>query len=360
MKNINVLKTMFMLLSMILLSEKGFALLIKCNTKDSLPKQSKTVGEVLHNKRLSAPRTFIPYSLQGRVSNRTKTMTYQKNSSTVCPEDSLCASFDTNITLKNVFSWMGFNFEDTTGNYFVATYGPEAIHLGNNVYATKKWDKRLFWINIGEKTVPFPIQPRFVGVDIESGREWYVVDYFGYQKQGIDYSNYWENISASSLVLLVNPLTKEVENYYLEYYDENDEYVEDYTISIGDKVQSYFLAFKKGAEDADYLLSIEDITTVTGKITFDYKEQYPAKDFNCTYCGDLDLSKVQFKYIFESFTETRSNYTEPQSIKNISTSNDLSSSSKKSIPISGSWTLFILLMGIAMLTLRNDYKLHKA
>jgi len=164
----------------------------------------KLSSNVLPNKRLSIPRELIPHSLKGRIYDRTQNSIYQKSSNFTCPEESLCDSLDKNTTQTHVLSWMGFNLEDTTGSYFVATYGPETTYLGNNTYATKKWDKRLYWINIGDNVVPFPIQPRFVGIDEESGNEWYSVDYFGYQKAGVNYSNYWDNLSVSALILLIS------------------------------------------------------------------------------------------------------------------------------------------------------------
>jgi hypothetical protein len=336
MKNCNYLKIMF-IISIIAISAEGGAELSSQEKLDfNMP--------ILSN-RLPAPRELIPHSLKGRISNTTRKISTHKGTNTECNENSLCASFDTNTTPADVSSWMGFDFKDTTGKYFIATYGQKANHLGNNVYATEKWDKRHFWINIGENTVPFPIQPRFVGIDEESGNEWFTVDYLGYQKSGINYANYSENMSMSSLILLINPTTKKVEKYHLEYYDENDQYVEDYTLNIGDKIESYFLGFKKGEDDTDYLFFIEDITTITSPITFTYKEQYPGKDFNCTHCEDLDLSSVEFKYIFESFDKNRSNFTEPQPLIEKSTS------TTKSVSLFGTWILLFLSIFIAMRTL---------
>ena len=197
-------------------------------------------------------------------------------------------------------------------------------------------------MHIDKDIVPFPIQPRFVGIDAESGYEWYTVDYVGYRmsNSGIDYSNYWENMSQSALILLINPKTKEIKEYYLEYYDENDEYVGDYDVKIGDEIESYFLGFRVGQEDIEYFFSLEDITPVTSPLTFSYKEAYPGKDFNCTFCGELNLLDVEFKYIFESYTETRSNFTQAKPITK--TVNNSNTSSSNAVPLSGFW-IFLLL-----------------
>ena len=339
MKSYNYLKIMFIIFILTILAKAGAENVEYGKIDLNMPTLSN---------RLPAPREAIPYSLKGRISHTTSKITTNKSSNIECNENSLCTSFDTNTTLKDVSSWMGFDFKDDTGEYFIATYGQKAKHLGNNIYSTEKWDKRHFWINIGKDIVPFPIQPRFVGIDDESGNEWFTVDYVGYQKVGIDYSNYAENMSISSLILLINPTTKKIEEYHLEYYDENDQYVDDYIINVGDKIESYFLGFKKSEDSVDYLFFIEDITTVTSPITFSYKEQYPGTDFNCTHCEELDLSRVEFKYIFEAFDKNRSNFTEPKSIVTTNTT------TSKSVPFSGMWILFILTILISVLIFQKD------
>ena len=307
---------------------------------------------------LPAQRALIPHSLKERI----RTTSQEINSNLPCnTTTSMCGSFEGNRTLKNVSSWMGFEFKHPTGKYFIATYGQKAKSLGNGIYSTKKWDKKHFWINIGKKSVPLPIQPRFVGIDDESGYEWYTVDYVGYRiaDAGIDYSNYPNNISSSALVLLINPKTKKVEEYHLEYYDENSEYVGDYSIKVGDEIESYFLGFKQGDDNINYLFSIENITTVTDSITFSDKEQYPGRDYNCSSCKDLDLSQVEFKYIFEAYGEARSNFTEPKPImaKLTSATNssaDSSTSSEKSVPLSGLWMLFFFITAVAILHFKRN------
>lgn len=325
-----------------------------CNTKLS----SEEVHEngVLISNKLPSPRALVPPSLAEHIVTEESGFKTKIKGNLECNTSMLCASFDINTTENKVSAWMGFNFENITGSYFLATYGQEASYLGDNTYATKKWDKGHFWINIGEDTVPFPIQPRFVGIDKESSNEWYVVDYLGFQKADINYTTYTDNLSLSSLILLINPSTKKVEQYYLEYYDENDEYSGDYNIQIGDKVQATFLAFKEGEKDKDYLVSIEGITAVTSPITFEYKEQYPGIDFNCTYCGDLDFSQIELNYIFEEFSEKRSTFTEPQLVETKETNVGTSS---KSVLISGFWIFFILSIFVTMVVLKNDNKSFK-
>lgn len=366
MKNSNNLRivSIIFIMAISFMSLKAIAF-TDCNTKQSASGSAENT--FLLNDKLPSPRALIPLSLKGSLVRKEKSFKKETKTNLECNTTALCASFDVNTTAEKVSAWMGFNVKDGAEKYFIVTYGQEATYLGNNTYSTPKWDKGHFWIHIGKDVVPFPIQPRFVGVDEESSNEWYVVDYIGYKRPNIDYSNYEDNLSISSLLLLVNPKTKKVEKYHVEYYDENDEYSGDYDIEIGDELQATFLGFKKGEDDVDYLFSIEALTAVTSPITFEYKEQYPGKDFSCTFCAGFDFGNVELLYVFEEFGEQRSTFTEPKPIEtkentadsDSNTSTDLSSSSSKSVPISGFWMFFILLMGTAMLALRNDDILHK-
>ena len=304
-------------------------------------------------KRLPTQREKIPNSIKGHIIKSTTTR-QQKITSVECGANQLCSSFDVNTTPDDVSAWIGFEFTDETGKYFIATYGQQTKYIGNRTYSTSKWDKKHFWIHIGHNTVPFPIQPRFIGVDLDSLNEWYTVDYVGYRRKGVDYTNYWENMSQSALIMLINPKTKKVIKYYLEYYDENDEYVGDFDIEIGDQFESYFLGFRKGQEDIEYFFTLENITPITDQIRFSYQELYPSVDFNTTYGKELNFKQLEFKYIFEAYGKTRSSFTDPKPIqakkiisdKNITSSTNTTSnkSTSKSAPLSIFWSFLFIIM----------------
>ena len=333
---------------------------------ENLRKTETYIDSPIIKGKLPTPRELIPISLQGRIEQTKQNLKMKKSNKVECSPDSLCASFDINTTPKDVSAWMGFEFQNNTGKYFIATYGQKAVALGDGTYSTSKWNKKHFWIHLGKNITPFPIQPRFVGIDNVTGKEWYTVDYVGYQmsNEGIDYSTYWENMSQSALILLIDPKTKKVEEYYIEYYDENDEYVGVYSIEIGDKLQSYFLGFRKGQEDREYFFSLEDITTITSKPTFSYEELYPGKDFNTTYGKELKFPELKFKYIFEYYGKTRSNFTNPKPIfrevntsvnTNTQTNTTKSTIAKttKSAPLSSFWTLFLLALLITFVKINK-------
>ena len=351
MKNNNCLKRIFIfwLLTLSIVSIQAGPLF------DTGPKLSINNSSLVLKYQLPTPREFIPRSIKGRIASTEKKFSKEKGSNIECNKNALCSSFEGNKSIKNVSSWIGFEYKYRTEKYFIATYGQQANHIGNSIYSTKEWKKQHFWINLGKKSVPFPLQLRYVGIDAESGHEWYTVDYIGYRiaNAGIDYSNYADNMSTSLLVLLINPKNKEVDEYHLEYYDENSEYIGDYQIKIEDKIESYFIGLKKDKE-ATYLFSLEGMTTVTNPITFSYKEQYPGKDFSCTNCGELDLSQTEFKYIFEAYGEKNSNFTEPKPIVTKASLSSNADSTTKAVPLSGFWIFFLLTMGYSYHKIKKD------
>lgn len=253
-------------------------------------------------------RQPIPPSLVDRIQPQPiQEKRMQDTQGLECGVNAMCASFDPPVAADaNVAAWMGFKYQppEVPIEFYIATLGREAFLLQDNLYATPLWNKKHFWLKVDENTVPLAIQPRYVGID--SGYEYYASDYFAYQIRGIDYSEYpyGLNASLSSLMIEFNPSTETVTDFWVEYYDEYVEYVMDMDIESGDAITPYFLGFERSEPDAFYLFQAEPTVTVTMKPQVFYAEAYPGStDFPCTYCGDIDTSKVQFHYMFESVTE---------------------------------------------------------
>ena len=255
----------------------------------------------------------IPPSLVDRIQTRSiQAKSLQESVSLECGINAMCASFNPPVAADaDVVAWMGFKYESPgiPIEFFIATLGRQAFLLQDNLYATPLWDKKHFWIKVDEDTVPLAIQPRYIGrgTGIYSDYEYYAADYFAYQRHDndTDYSEYpYINASLSSLIIEFNPLTETVTDSWVDYYDKDLKYVESIVIELGDAIIPYFLGFERSEPDEFYLFQMEPAVTVTMEPQFFYVEAYPGSaDFPCTECGDLDTSKVQFHYMFESFTE---------------------------------------------------------
>ena len=228
-----------------------------------------------------------------------------------CGVNGMCASFPEEQ--DDVVAWIGIRYMNSH-EFFVATFGQEAVHLGDGLYFTPFWDKRHFWIQVSDSVVPLGIQQRYVGTDPATGHDFFSADYVGYRQPGVDYSAYLFEMSISALILEVDSEGYLVD-FFIELYDENDDYVGDVDLELGDELGTFFFGFQQEDPTTITLLSIEDLAEVTREPDFFWEEWYPGTTFPCTACGDLDLSQEQFYFMFEGLTVERWNYTEPQPIR---------------------------------------------
>lgn len=274
----------------------------------------RATGQVDLLHALPPARASIPPSLRdaplifaGDV-NRVGSKNSAGTDAPVCDVNGMCASFPDEQT--DVVAWIGFKYLAPSQEFFVATFGQEAVHLGNGLYFTPFWDKRHFWIEIADGVVPLAIQQRYVGTDPATGNDFFSADYVGYRQPGVSYSEYLFGFSVSALILEVDSAGTVVD-FFIELYDENDDYVGDVNLELGDELGTFFFGFQQEDPTTITLLSIEDLAEVTREPDFFLEEWYPGTTFPCTHCGDLDLSQEQFFFMFEGASDDRWNYTEP-------------------------------------------------
>ena len=280
-------------------------------------KDTKKIGAIL-----PPTRQAIPPSLQSvNLIRDAPAKSSPRNGALVCGQNALCASFDAVQSL--VSAWMGFPYEEegVSGNiieFFIATHGQEAFHLGAGEYATPLWNRRHFWVQTRSDGVPLALQPRYVGIDADTGHELYVVEYVGYRLPFTDYSAYELGMSISTLIIRFDAATETFVDFHIEYYDENDQYTGDYALEEGDEFVSFMLGFEQTEPDVVYLFYMEDIAPVDMTPVFTYREQYPGVDFPCTHCPPtLNTARLDFHYMFEAYTEERFGYTDPLPIASV-------------------------------------------
>jgi len=281
-------------------------------------KDTKKIGAILPPTRQAIPPSLQSVNLVRDVLAKSS----PRNGALICGQNALCASFGS--VQSEVSAWMGFPYEEegVSGNiieFFIATHGQEAFHLGAGEYATPLWDRRHFWIQTRSDGVPLALQPRHVGIDADTGHEFYAVEFVGYRLPGIDYSVYQLEMSVSTLIIEFDPVTETFVDYYIEYYDENDQYTgNNYNLELGDEFVTYMLGFEKTEPDVAYLFFVEDIAPVDMTPAFTYLEQYPGADFSCTYCPPtLNTTQIAFHYMFESYTQERFGFTDPLPIASV-------------------------------------------
>ena len=267
---------------------------------------------------LPPTRQAIPPSLQSvNLIRDAPAKSSPRNGALVCGQNALCASFDAVQSL--VSAWMGFPYVDGGIEFFIATHGQEAFHLGAGEYATPLWDRRHFWVQTRSDGVPLALQPRYVGIDADTGHELYAVEYVGYRLPFTDYSAYELEMSISTLIIRFDAATETFVDFHIEYYDENGQYTgDDYALEEGDEFVSFMLGFEQTEPDVVYLFYVEDIAPVDMTPAFTYLEQYPGVDFDCTLCPPtLNTARLDFHYMFEAYTEERFGYTDPLPIAGV-------------------------------------------
>jgi hypothetical protein len=292
----------------------------------------KSPSGTQYQQSLPFSRSAIPPSLADRRLSSlggTRAPSGLEASNLECGVNAMCASFSSEQS--SVTAWIGFPYQEKDGEFFIATYGQRATHIGNGVYATPLWDKRHFWIKFNQESVPYPLQSRYIDTDADTGHVYYSADYVGYRlgekywpshlpqyeynyyltSGGDPYELYPYGASISSFIIEMDPATEEVVDYWIDYYDSNADYIESFSFDLGDKLGTYFLGFQKVDPDYVWLFSIEDIAEVTQAPEFSVKNWVPGKDFSCTYCDGFDISQVNFYYMFEAFTAERWSYTDP-------------------------------------------------
>jgi hypothetical protein len=269
-----------------------------------------STGIPFGTKILAVERSKMPASLLGKTFYHSIPKT-KNGIGIACGVNAMCASFSTPPT-REITAWIGFEHQDENGGVFIATSGEEAFKIDDLNYALTLWDKKHFWITINDNSPPMPIQPRYVATDILTGYEIYVADYLGYKKQNVDYTGFQLGMSVSSLIIEVDPNNGSIQDLYIDYYDENGNFVESIDFNNGDQIVTFFLGLDKISPDTITLFTIEDLTTITQKPELHYEEWYPGITFPCTHCAGLDLSQISFKYIFEAVGDfPRIQFTDP-------------------------------------------------
>lgn len=302
--------------------EGAFSVCVTCRvTAESYENNSRSPSTVDRLDAILPPmRPAIPPSLQGRnllQGDATKARqrgTARNNDPLVCGQNALCASFG--AEQSQTWAWMGFPYQEEGIEFFIATYGQEAVHLGDGRYATPLWDRRHFFVQTASAGAPLPLQFRHVGVDANTGNVLYAADYVGYRLPDsalIDYSLYQLEMSISILIVEFDPLNETVVDFYIEYYDENDEYTgNNYALELGDEFVSFLVGFEKTEPDVVYLFFLEEIAPVDMTPVFSLEERYPGVDFPCSFCSpELNLSEQPFYYLFESLNAAAFSYTDP-------------------------------------------------
>lgn len=196
------------------------------------------------------------------------------------------------------FFW---NFEtDNVGQAFVSIIGIEAFPDGNEQYTTIPWERKAFWIDVGDG-VPMHLAAEYYGYiapETEGGDPTLVYANYStyYRQQGVDYSN--TELGGEEITLwLYTDLDNNVLDYEIDRYDENGDPLEPTRFNLGDQIQTWTTLFDLDDPDTIWLTTMEDhFRTITHEPQFKFDHLTPNKDFvNQPTLGNIDFSNIDLQ-----------------------------------------------------------------
>lgn len=199
---------------------------------------------------------------------------------------------------EDVVGYVGFQYTDknTQKDYIACLIGLYVKPLGNNEYQSEPWDKKIFWIDVGD------------------GAPMHVCAVFApnYEEDGVEYDNvYWApnfmylppgetdtNKMRSCDMWMYLDEDDEVEEVWIDIYDENWEITKTKELGIGDQIQA-FTPLIDPSEPASFLgITMEDrFRTVKTPPVFLYEHMTPNVDFENEMSKGFDFDDADLLYI---------------------------------------------------------------
>ncbi|MBI1387157.1 MAG: hypothetical protein GC154_01750 [bacterium] len=201
----------------------------------------------------------------------------------------------------DVIAHIGFTFKADDGiDYFVSVIGLGTYPEGNGVYSTDEWDKKVFWIDVGDN-VPMHLAAEFVGEFYTDDTETDTI--FVYQNLNVLYRQKGKDYSGSELngEWIYMEIVTDPDNNYLDheivFFDENDEEIGTTKLQVGDQIQTWTASFDFNTPDIIWLQTMEEqFRTVTKEPSIYYSHLTPNIDFPNGYTdGKIDFSNVDLE-----------------------------------------------------------------
>lgn len=219
-------------------------------------------------------------------------------------------TYDFTNTLKgewdDVVGYVGFNFKNNNNNkeYIVCLIGLPVESLGNNEYQSTGWDKKIFWLDVGDGA-PMHVCAIYAPNYVEDGVAYdnvYWAPNFMYLPPGETDNKKMRNCD---LWMFLND-DDVVEEVWLDLYDENWEITDTKQLKIGDQVQAFTPLIDMSEPGSFFAMSLEDrFQTVKNEPLFLYEHMTPNIDFPNEMSKGFDFENVDLLYILyaENFKE---------------------------------------------------------
>lgn len=201
---------------------------------------------------------------------------------------------------NHVVGLLCFPFRDKVDReeYYACIIGLRAEPLGNNQYQSTGWDKKVFWIDVGDRAPMhvFAIYYPYCVVDgVRYDHVYYAPNFLYLPPDG----NPETDTPRDMEIWITVNQNKEVEKTWIKVYDETGDTSVRKELENGDQLLSFVSAIKPGEPEYFYGYTIEDrYQIVKKKPVFSYAHLTPNVDFVNEMTKDyIDFEKVSLFYV---------------------------------------------------------------
>jgi len=215
-------------------------------------------------------------------------------------------TFDFTNTLEgdwpDVVGYVCVKIKDEKSNeeYYVCIIGLETVSLGNNEYKSTGWDKKVFWMEVGNG-VPLFVCGIYAPNYVEDGVAYDNV----YWAPNVDYYDPEDGVIYNCDMWMYLDDEDEVEECWIVMYDEDGEEIDEKQLQAGDYITTYSPAIYLDEPESFYAATIEEsFQLVKEDPLFFYAHMTPNVDFsNPLTQGKIDFDDLDLYYILEGSRE---------------------------------------------------------
>jgi len=202
---------------------------------------------------------------------------------------------------EDVVGYVGFQYTDpsTKKDYIACLIGLYVEPIGNDAYKSEPWDKKIFWLDAGDGA-PMHVCAIYAPNYVEDGVEYdnvYWSPNFLYLPPGVTdesqarFSELWMYLDEDD----------EVDEVWVDVYDENYELVESKKLGIGDQLKAFTPVIDTSEPESFLAITLEDrFQTVKKEPLFLYEHMTPNVDFVNEMSKGFDFDNADLLFILHA------------------------------------------------------------
>lgn len=199
---------------------------------------------------------------------------------------------------EDVVGYVGFQYtsKDTNKEYIACLIGLPVEALGNNQYKSEGWDKKIFWLDVGDGA-PMHVCAIYAP-NYEEDRVTYDNVYWSPNFQYLPAGVQDESQARPCELWMYLDEDDEVEEVWIDVFDENWEVTKTKELEIGDQLQAFTPLIDYSEPGSFYATSLdESFQTVKKAPVFIYEHMTPNVDFVSEITKGMDFENTDLLYI---------------------------------------------------------------